>query len=327
MATPWRPSCARCSTARCRSPPTCFTKDPPPSWTAPSGGTQRAQYLAAAGYAASVDDIRADARRLGRRRSQRAADHEEAVLWFEHDLFDQLLLIRTLDMLGALRGAARPGRVSLICINAFLGYLTAGAAARAVADARAGHRRAVRDRADASGGRSGSRTRPNCCSARRAPGDRTRLLPAAAVSRRRARAVLRRVPVDDQRAVAHRGLRSARLDVTPALSGAELFRRTQAREARMFLGDTELLSASSRRSARRAGAAGAPLRRRHAGRARSRRRSGSRSPMRAATCSRGEQRRRAAQRHRPVARRRAPRRAATPAWRWDPARKTLVSCR
>ena len=43
--------------------------------------------------------------------------HDEIVLWFEHDLFDQLLLIRTLDLLGA----AQVRNVSLICIGEFPG--------------------------------------------------------------------------------------------------------------------------------------------------------------------------------------------------------------
>jgi Domain of unknown function (DUF1835) len=43
--------------------------------------------------------------------------HDEIVLWFEHDLFDQLLLIRTLDLLGA----AQLRNVSLICIGEFPG--------------------------------------------------------------------------------------------------------------------------------------------------------------------------------------------------------------
>jgi hypothetical protein len=44
----------------------------------------------------------------------RASEHEEVVLWLEHDLFDQLLLIRHLDWFGR----NHPGlRVSLICID------------------------------------------------------------------------------------------------------------------------------------------------------------------------------------------------------------------
>jgi Domain of unknown function (DUF1835) len=42
---------------------------------------------------------------------------DEVVLWFEHDLFDQLLLVRTL----ALFGTAARAKASLICIDAFPG--------------------------------------------------------------------------------------------------------------------------------------------------------------------------------------------------------------
>ena len=62
----------------------------------------------------------------------RFRDHEEVVLWFEHDLFDQLLLIRHLDWFA--RRDLGSTRLSLICIDAFpgvlpfhgLGQLTAG---------------------------------------------------------------------------------------------------------------------------------------------------------------------------------------------------------
>jgi hypothetical protein len=65
-------------------------------------------------------------------------DSGEIVLWFEHDLFDQLLLIRTLALLSRAvpkgPGAHDAARVSLICIDKFpgvdrfigLGQLTAG---------------------------------------------------------------------------------------------------------------------------------------------------------------------------------------------------------
>jgi Domain of unknown function (DUF1835) len=52
--------------------------------------------------------------------------HDEIVLWFEHDLFDQLLLIRTLDLLArapaqdVASGFSRTS-VSLICIGEFPG--------------------------------------------------------------------------------------------------------------------------------------------------------------------------------------------------------------
>jgi hypothetical protein len=53
------------------------------------------------------------------------ADASDVVLWFEHDLFDQLLLIRTLDLLAGLTPRPtyepRPTTVSLICIDRFPG--------------------------------------------------------------------------------------------------------------------------------------------------------------------------------------------------------------
>ena len=47
-------------------------------------------------------------------------DGRERVLWFEHDLYDQLLLIRHLHWLESF-GSAAPCRASLICIGAFPG--------------------------------------------------------------------------------------------------------------------------------------------------------------------------------------------------------------
>jgi len=50
------------------------------------------------------------------------ARHEEVVLWFEHDLYDQLQLIQILDRLQShLDG---PTRLSLICIDQYLGRFT-----------------------------------------------------------------------------------------------------------------------------------------------------------------------------------------------------------
>jgi len=43
------------------------------------------------------------------------------VLWFEHDLFDQLQLIRTLDVIGRPERAALRSKASLICIDRFPG--------------------------------------------------------------------------------------------------------------------------------------------------------------------------------------------------------------
>jgi hypothetical protein len=50
-------------------------------------------------------------------------DHEEVVLWFEHDLFDQLQLIQLLDYFASENDAA--GRVSLVQADTYLGCLPA----------------------------------------------------------------------------------------------------------------------------------------------------------------------------------------------------------
>jgi len=53
-------------------------------------------------------------------------EHDEVVFWFEHDLFDQLLLIRHLWWMGerGARSAAGETRFSLVCRDAYLGLLT-----------------------------------------------------------------------------------------------------------------------------------------------------------------------------------------------------------
>jgi hypothetical protein len=48
-----------------------------------------------------------------------SSSHDEVVFWFEHDLFDQLLLIRHLDWFS--RRDVRRTKLSLICIGAFPG--------------------------------------------------------------------------------------------------------------------------------------------------------------------------------------------------------------
>ena len=55
----------------------------------------------------------------GARRSTTPGAYDELVLWYEHDLFDQLNLIQVLDRI---RATAAPARaVTLICIGAFPG--------------------------------------------------------------------------------------------------------------------------------------------------------------------------------------------------------------
>jgi hypothetical protein len=48
-------------------------------------------------------------------------EQDEVVLWFEHDLFDQLILLRHLDWFA--RQPVSPRRLSLVCIDEYLGLL------------------------------------------------------------------------------------------------------------------------------------------------------------------------------------------------------------
>ena len=78
----------------------------------------RARYLAASGYGSYADALRT----LERWDEQLAAfaDYDEVVLWFEHDLFDQLLLVRHLDWFS--RRELGRTTLSLICIGAYPGF-------------------------------------------------------------------------------------------------------------------------------------------------------------------------------------------------------------
>jgi hypothetical protein len=80
----------------------------------------RVRYLAGRGFGTEADI----ARRAGEDDAllDTWSEYEEIVLWFEHDLYDQLILIRHLDWMSRLpgRGAAR---FSLICGATYLGPL------------------------------------------------------------------------------------------------------------------------------------------------------------------------------------------------------------
>jgi hypothetical protein len=76
----------------------------------------RAHYLADAGYGTELkihDQFRARDAHLAR-----AASEDEVVLWFEHDLYDQLQLVQILDELARLAPA---NSISLIVIGAYPG--------------------------------------------------------------------------------------------------------------------------------------------------------------------------------------------------------------
>lgn len=90
---------------------------PPDSGTR-SWRDRRSRYLSARGYLPYADAMRNldgwDAT------LETYADYDEVVLWFEHDLFDQLLLIRHLDWF-ARRDLGRTA-LGLICIGEFPGF-------------------------------------------------------------------------------------------------------------------------------------------------------------------------------------------------------------
>jgi hypothetical protein len=76
----------------------------------------RASYLAQAGYGTELrihDQLKARDAHLAR-----ASEHDEVVLWFEHDLFDQLQLLQVLDWFAA---NARDARLSLIVVGHYPG--------------------------------------------------------------------------------------------------------------------------------------------------------------------------------------------------------------
>ena len=78
----------------------------------------RSRYLSSRGYLPYADAMRTlegwDTK------LETFADYDEVVLWFEHDLFDQLLLVRHLDWL-ARRSLGRT-TLGLICIGEFPGF-------------------------------------------------------------------------------------------------------------------------------------------------------------------------------------------------------------
>ena len=83
----------------------------------------RARYLSSSNHV-TFEETRNDLATCDRTIAE-ADRYGEVVLWFEHDLFDQLLLVRTLDLLGGSQTAAlrqtTKTRVSLICIDRFPG--------------------------------------------------------------------------------------------------------------------------------------------------------------------------------------------------------------
>jgi hypothetical protein len=80
--------------------------------------TIRARFIAGAGRGERFESVLADLERWAAALDQRG-EYSETILWFEHDLFDQLALIQVLDRIGSVPS---PAPVTLICIDRFPGH-------------------------------------------------------------------------------------------------------------------------------------------------------------------------------------------------------------
>ncbi len=179
----------------------------------------RATFIA--GGAHPVEEVAGDLR-AWRRAIDETARYDELVLWFEHDLFDQLNLIQILSRLSI----DWPKTVTLICIGSYP-WAAALHGTRGADDRRAGavvrespgrHRSA----ADAGARRVGRV--PLARSRRDRAGARDRYL-GLAISGRRTGALPRGVPLDPGRPVAQR---AARARGRPGRADSRLPRRFRA---------------------------------------------------------------------------------------------------
>jgi hypothetical protein len=80
----------------------------------------RAQYLALRGYGSPIRLIHDFERRDAQLHS--AGEFDEVVLWFEHDLYDQLQLLQTLTALESLE--LEPGRLSIVQSDHYIASMT-----------------------------------------------------------------------------------------------------------------------------------------------------------------------------------------------------------
>jgi hypothetical protein len=78
---------------------------------------ERAAFIASAGWGAA-QKVHAEFQTRDAA-FRRAGEHDELVLWFEHDLYDQLQLVQVLDGLADLRGP----QISLVCEPEYLGSM------------------------------------------------------------------------------------------------------------------------------------------------------------------------------------------------------------
>jgi hypothetical protein len=195
-------------------------------------------YTLRAGFLADTPDRAAEIRdQLASwdRRIEQTPPDEEIILWFEHDLFDQLNLIRALHRIG-LRGR-EPLRASLICIDRFPGvkrFIGLGQLSAPQLQTLVDKRQPVT--------RSQIELASRAWSAFRAPdpaallalvSERALSLPFLADALRR---FLAEYPSTTSGLSTTRQYLLEALDQGP-LEAGELFRRTQDREDRPFIGD------------------------------------------------------------------------------------------
>ena len=83
-----------------------------------AGETDPATYVAWGGGDASLDPV--NDLKQWRATIERHESYDELILWFEHDLFDQLNLIQLLTWIRERLAAAKV--VSLVCIGSFPGH-------------------------------------------------------------------------------------------------------------------------------------------------------------------------------------------------------------
>lgn len=80
--------------------------------------TIRARFIAGSGRGERFESVLAELERWAAALDRRS-DYSEAILWFEHDLFDQLALVQVLDRIGSVPSTTP---VTLICIDRFPGH-------------------------------------------------------------------------------------------------------------------------------------------------------------------------------------------------------------
>ena len=100
----------------------------PPDMDEPTLRATRARFIADRGWSAYDEVLRAFIARDAA--FNHALDHDEVVLWFEHDLYDQLQLCQVLDRLARARGGDR-ATLTIVMIGDYIATLDADAAAAA----------------------------------------------------------------------------------------------------------------------------------------------------------------------------------------------------